>query len=56
MGRMNDLMIRVQICQDFGWTYEQYESQPDFFLRAIKEKMRRDQKQQELEVKKYRGK
>lgn len=53
MGRMNNLMQTVTICQEFGWTYEEYQSQPSFFIQAIKEKMLRDQKEQERAVKRH---
>jgi len=52
MGRMDDLMLTVTICETFGWTYEQYQNQPAFFLTLIREKMVRDQKRQELELRK----
>lgn len=42
MGRMNESMFMVAICQEFGWTYEEYTRQPDFFIELIREKMVRD--------------
>lgn len=54
MGRADPLMQMVAICQEFGWTYDEYMSQPNFFLTAIREKITRDNKQQELEAKKAR--
>lgn len=44
-------MQMVTICQEFGWTYEEYFSQPTFFLAAIREKMVRDNKAQEQALK-----
>lgn len=46
-------MLEVQICQDFGWTYEEYLSQPVHFLAMIREKMRIDGKRQEREAKQH---
>ena len=37
----------VAICQEFGWTYQEYMSQPSWFLTLIREKMVRDNKEQE---------
>lgn len=54
MGKMNLDMQMVAICQEFGWTYQEYESQPNWFLTLIKEKMSRDNKARELEAKKAR--
>jgi hypothetical protein len=45
-------MQMVQICEDFGWTYEQYLSQPQHFLTLIREKMRIDAKRKEQELNK----
>lgn len=57
MGRANSLMQMVTICHEFGWTYEEYMTQPTFFLAAIREKLTRDNKERELELKKaQRGK
>lgn len=53
MGRMDDLMQRVTICQEFGWTFDQYDDQPVHFIQAIKEKMQRDAKEQELAMKRH---
>ncbi len=54
MGRMNDDMLIVHICQEFGWTYEEYQSQPAYFLEIIRRKMKIDQKEQELSLKKLK--
>lgn len=54
---MNGPMQMIAICQEFGWTYEEYQSQPDWFLRLIREKMIRDNKEQQLRQKQHnRGK
>lgn len=54
MGKMDGLMLMVAICQEFGWTYFEYMSQPQWFLTLIREKMMRDNKEQELSLKKMR--
>lgn len=54
MGKADSLMQMVALCQEFGWTYEEYMNQPNFFLTLIREKMVRDHKAQELEMKKAR--
>lgn len=56
MGRMDRLMLMATICERFGWTYEEFMNQPVFFIELIREKMVRDNKEQELQAKKYRGK
>lgn len=46
----------VQVCQDFGWTYEEYLNQPSHFIALIREKMRIDGKRQSQDLKKlHRG-
>jgi hypothetical protein len=53
---MDELMQVVAICEQYGWTYQEYEQQPAFFITLIKERMRIDTKAQELEAKRqYRG-
>jgi len=32
-------MLRAIICREMGWTFEQYDSQPTFFLTYIAESM-----------------
>lgn len=51
---MNDTMLMVHICQEFGWTYEEYNSQPTWFLTLIREKLKIDQKSQTMANKKMR--
>ena len=54
---MDAHMQMIVICQEFGWTYDEYINQPNFFLTLIKEKLIRDKKEQDLELKKMkRGK
>lgn len=50
MGKMDALMMMVTICKDYGWTYQEYQEQPEFFLRLIREKYIRDQKEAEREL------
>ena len=54
MGKADQLMQMVAICQEFGWTYEEYMRQPNFFLSLIREKLIRDNKEQEMQIKKAR--
>ena len=54
MGRMDRSMQIVAICQEFGWTYQEYMSQPSWFLTLIREKMVRDNKEQERAANKAR--
>lgn len=54
MGKMDPLMQMVAICQEFGWTYDQYQEQPSYFIELIREKMVRDNKEQERQHKKLR--
>lgn len=51
MGRMDKTMQIIAIMQEFGWTYDEYMSNPSYILTAIPEKMKRDRKQQELNAK-----
>ena len=51
MGKMDGSMQIVAICQEYGWTYEEYMSQPAWFLTLIREKLVRDQKEQERGLK-----
>lgn len=51
MGRVGPLMLIASICQEFGWTYDEYLDQPEFFLQAVREKMLKDRKREELALK-----
>ena len=56
MGRMDGSMQMITIMQEFHWTYEEYQNAPNYVLTLIKEKMRRDAKEQEMKAKSaYRG-
>jgi hypothetical protein len=46
-------MQMVTICEKFGWTYEEYQQQPAFFLMLIREKMVRDAKREEMARKQH---
>lgn len=52
MGRMDREMQRIAIMQEFGWTYDQFMSTPNYVIALITAKMKRDRKQQELASKK----
>lgn len=45
-------MQMVVICENFGWTFEEYNNQPDYFIELIKQKMRIDAQRSENELKK----
>lgn len=49
-------MQRVVICEAFGWTYEEYNSQPIEFIDLIREKMKVDAQKAENENKKVNRK
>lgn len=51
MGKMDGQMQIVAVCQEFGWTYDEYMSQPAWFLTLIREKLIRDAKAQERDLK-----
>lgn len=45
-------MLIVLICQEMHWTYIEYTQQPRWFINLLTEKMKLDQKRQEMELKK----
>lgn len=45
-------MYIVAICEKYGWTWQEYMSQPYFFLELIKEKWQIDVQREALELKK----
>jgi hypothetical protein len=47
-------MLIVVICEMYGWTYQEYQDQPTFFLQLIKEKMLRDNKEKEMQQRKMK--
>lgn len=49
-------MFMLIICQEVGWTYQEYMSQPIWFIEALRSKMSIDNKRTEMEMKKLRGK
>ena len=54
MGRMDELMQMVAICELYHWTYQDYTSQPTYFIQLIKEKMVRDNKARQQASKQHR--
>lgn len=54
MGRMDTNMQMVAICEKMKWTYQEYVSQPAWFIYLLKEKIIRDTKAQEMQLKKQR--
>lgn len=55
MGRMDSLMQMAAICEAYGWTFEEYHSQPAYFIDLIKRKMDMDNKRRSLETKSLRN-
>jgi hypothetical protein len=51
---MDAAMFMIAVCQEFHWTYEEYMSQPRWFLDLIREKLVRDEKARELAAKQSR--
>lgn len=51
---MDDLMVMAVICQEYSWTYEEYLDQPTFLLDLIRQKMAKDAKRQEMELRKMK--
>lgn len=49
---MNQDLLAASVCQEFGWTYQEYMNTPKWFVDLIVEKMMRDAK--ELEIKSKR--
>ena len=57
LGKLDQSMFMVTVCEMFGWTYEEYMNQPAFFIELITEKVTRDNKHREMEIRKNnRGK
>jgi hypothetical protein len=52
MGKMDDLMFPVWVCETYGWTYQEYLEQPVWFIHLIREKLVRDNKEREMQIKK----
>jgi len=50
MGRMDGEMQRITVMQEFGWTFQEYMDTPKHVIDLIVEKMKRDQKRQELQA------
>ncbi len=45
-GIVAEEFVIAEICERFGWTWEEYYSQPAHFLETIKEKMKVEQEVQ----------
>ncbi len=43
-GKMDSDMVMIAICQEMGWTYEEYLNQPIWFINLLKAKMIIDNK------------
>jgi len=55
-GKIDEVMFMLIICQEVGWTYQEYMSQPTWFIEALRQKMVLDNKRSEMEAKKLRKK
>lgn len=44
-------MQAVHVCEKYGWTYDEYQSQPQWFLDLIRERMKVDAQRSENEAK-----
>ena len=45
-------MIAALICREMGWTWEEYERQPSWFVKIISEMIRAESEQTEKNAKK----
>ena len=52
LGKLDDAMFMVTVCEMYSWTYQEYQEQPIFFIELIKEKMVRDNKEREMQTRK----
>ena len=43
----------VSICQEMGWTYNEYMNQPQWFLDLLEDKLKIDSDNAKKELKKY---
>lgn len=46
---MPDLFVMVELSEQFGWTYDQILDQPDWYVHAIREKLRLDRERRKLD-------
>lgn len=46
-------MLMIAICQEMKWTYQDFINQPKFFIDLLIEKIKRDNKEQELKSKRH---
>lgn len=45
-------MEMISICQEMGWTYQQYMQQPKSFIASLQDKMQLDSKEMKKEINK----
>jgi len=43
-------MVVIAICQETGWTYDEYMEQPSWFLELLKEKLQTDSRKIQREI------
>jgi hypothetical protein len=53
-GKVDEVMFIAVICQEYGWTYQEYMSQPIWFIELLRQKMIIDSKNHEMSMKKLR--
>lgn len=54
-GVIDERMHIIQICEYMGWTCEQYESNPDWFLETLRIKMEEDKRYRDKKQKESNG-
>jgi hypothetical protein len=47
-GDMPEVFVFVELSERFGWTFQQILDQPDWYIKAIAEKLRVDAKRRKL--------
>lgn len=52
-GSVPDVYIVAEICEKYGWTWDEYHSQPIEFIANIQEKMRVEAEAQRDKTKNY---
>ncbi len=53
-GKIDEVMFIAVTCQEYGWTYQEYMSQPIWFIELVRQKMVIDSKNHEMAMKKLR--
>lgn len=53
-GKADEIMFMLIICEKFGWGYDEFLSQPVWFIDALRQKMIVDNKRDEMAAKRNR--